>query len=402
LIEPGTHQWNVQSVREIFMAPDADRILKIPLRNAAGEDWLAWSHEKSGIYSVRSAYHALVEAKEQEVELQVRTTSSSSDDARWKKLWNLDVLPRVRVFWWRVLNGIVPDYATLTRRHVRVNSTCPVCKATSETLMHALVECSHAQLFWTAARDAFNLKLPRLHPVTWAEDILCEPSFERLDRTLTISIMAAIWDSRNKWSHDDSGYSPVKAVDNIAETLAFIDGLKKKKSATTRPHFTWHGPPPGVIKVNSDGAIRSDAGIASTGGVARDTDGFKSAWCRLYQGITDPLIIEALALRDAVVAARSQGFDKIIAETDSAELVRLWMERGNHRAVIAPIISEISDISLEFSSFEILFARRSANVVAHECARYACAHGASAVWLNDSPEFLSTSLMADCNPGLLG
>jgi hypothetical protein len=78
------------------------------------------------------------------------------------------------------------------------------------------------------------------------------------------------------------------------------------------------------------------------------------------------------------------------------------MERGNHRAVIAPIISEISDISLEFSSFEILFARRSANVVAHECARYACAHGASAVWLNDSPEFLSTSLMADCNPGLLG
>jgi hypothetical protein len=268
--------------------------------------------------------------------------------------------------------------------------------------MHALVECSHAQLFWTAAKDAFNLKLPRLHPVTWAEDILCESSFDSLDRNMTISIMAAIWDSRNKWSHDDSGYSPVKAVDNIAETLAFIDGLKKKKSATTRPHFTWHGPPPGVIKVNSDGVIRSDAGIASTGGVARDTDGFKSAWCRFYQGITDPLIIEALALRDAVAAARSQGFVKIIVETDSSELVRLWMERGNHRAVIAPIISEISNISLEFSSFEILFARRSANVVAHECARYACAHGASAVWLKDSPEFLSTSLMADCNPGLLG
>jgi hypothetical protein len=206
--------------------------------------------------------------------------------------------------------------------------------------------------------------------------------------------MAAIWDSRNKWSHDVSGYSPVKAVDNIAETLALLDGLKKKKYVTTRPNFTWHGPPPGVIKVNSDRAIRSDAGIASTGGVARDTDGFKSSWYRLYQGITE--IIEALALRDAVAAARSQGFDKVIAETDSSELVRLWMERGNHRAVIAPIISEISDISLEFSSFEIMFARQSANVVAHECARYACALGDSAVWLNDSPEFLSTSLMADC------
>ena len=31
----------------------------------------------------------------------------------------------------------------------------------------ALVECDHALLFWDAAMDFFNVKLPRLHPVTW-------------------------------------------------------------------------------------------------------------------------------------------------------------------------------------------------------------------------------------------
>jgi hypothetical protein len=76
-----------------------------------------------------------------------------------------------------------------------------------------------------------------------------------------------------------------------------------------------------------------------------------------------------IALRDAVVLARNQHYDRVIAETNSAELVRLWSERGNHRAVIAPIIEEINELSLGFSSFELVFIRRTANKAAHECAR---------------------------------
>jgi hypothetical protein len=70
----------------------------------------------------------------------------------------------MRVFWWRVMQGIVLDFTTLTRGHAKYNSTCPVCKTVSETLLHVLAECSHANLFWTAARDILNIKLPRLHP----------------------------------------------------------------------------------------------------------------------------------------------------------------------------------------------------------------------------------------------
>lgn len=61
-----------------------------------------------------------------------------------------DVLPRVRVFWRRVLRGILPDYATLTGQHVRVESTCPVCKSSSETLLR---ECAHGRPFWAAAKN---------------------------------------------------------------------------------------------------------------------------------------------------------------------------------------------------------------------------------------------------------
>jgi len=84
-------------------------------------------------------------------------------------------------------------------------------------------------LFWTAAKDALNLKLPRLHPLTWTEDILSKSSFTSLGREMTISIMASIWDPRNKWSHDDQGYSPENTVQYIAETLSLLHGLKEKK-----------------------------------------------------------------------------------------------------------------------------------------------------------------------------
>jgi hypothetical protein len=75
----------------------------------------------------------------------MRWSSSDEDFEVWKRLWKLDVVPKVRVFWWRVLRGIVPDYRTLSLRHIMDNSTCGICKDTSESLMHALIECSHVK-----------------------------------------------------------------------------------------------------------------------------------------------------------------------------------------------------------------------------------------------------------------
>jgi hypothetical protein len=147
LIDPVQHQWRSEKIHEIFLASDAHAILQIPLCRSAGDDWLAWHYEKSGVYSVRSAYRALVsgkESREAAINGGVGHLNLQNDD-KWKRLWKRNVLLRVRVFWWRVLKGILPDYATLTRRHVRVHSTCSVCNSTSKTIYHAMMECRHAK-----------------------------------------------------------------------------------------------------------------------------------------------------------------------------------------------------------------------------------------------------------------
>jgi hypothetical protein len=109
---------------------------------------MAWNLEKTRIYSVKSAYCALMIQKEHSAleEGTVMGTSTAEEDM-WKSLWKLQVLPKIRVFWWRVLRGILPDNVTLCRRHIKELRRCEVCLHSEENLMHSLIICSHAQRF---------------------------------------------------------------------------------------------------------------------------------------------------------------------------------------------------------------------------------------------------------------
>jgi hypothetical protein len=191
LINQDSKQWDMHSLAANFCQADIDRIIQIPLSTRADEDWLAWAHERSGIYTVKSAYRMLV-SRAGEKQARGGSSSSQGQGDLWKRLWSLKVVPKVRVFWWRVMRGIVPDFSTLTRRHVRDNRTCLVCKTTSETLLHALAECHHARMFWTQARDILNVKLPKLHPVRWTADILTESWWSPEERAKVITVMWSI------------------------------------------------------------------------------------------------------------------------------------------------------------------------------------------------------------------
>jgi hypothetical protein len=41
--------------------------------------------------------------------------------------------------------------------------------------------------------------------------------------------MSAIWDSRNRWTHDDKGYDPSNTMESIAETMGYLENKKDRK-----------------------------------------------------------------------------------------------------------------------------------------------------------------------------
>ena len=61
--------------------------------------------------------------------------------------------------------------------------------------------------------------------------------FSQGERERLISIMSAIWDSRNRWTHDDKGYDPIKTMVSIAETMGYLE-MKVPKVGYSRPPCT--------------------------------------------------------------------------------------------------------------------------------------------------------------------
>lgn len=64
-------------------------------------------------------------------------------------------------------------------------------------------------------------------------------------------------------------------------------------------------------------------------------------------------------------------------ELDYHEMLKSWDGRPKTKLVVASILDEVHVLSSGFSSFVVQFTRRSANSVAHCCAKQAWMQGAS-------------------------
>lgn len=147
---------------------DAEAILRTPMLAVVEGCW-AWAQEKHGCYSVRSTYRLLLSKRDQQRD---GDRGSSSSDGEWRRVWKAKVLPKVQVFWWRVIHEYLLARQILKGRHIERVANCELCGAEEESILHVLVECKMAGRFWEAMRDIMGVKLPHLHPVTWARDLL--------------------------------------------------------------------------------------------------------------------------------------------------------------------------------------------------------------------------------------
>ena len=206
-------------------------------------------------------------------------------------------------------------------------------------------------------------------------------------------MMGEIWTSKNNITHDKENSSAIQFLRSIKDALAVLELPMERTKVLTG--YGWRPPEGDGIKINTDGSVAMEARRGGAGGVARTRSSFLAAWCKPYPGITDPLIAEALALRDGVVFAHLSGYEKVVFETDNLEIVNLWNLRHSDRAVVAPILSEIREHVPSFKSFVIQHVGRSANVSAHLCAKQASTLDVTDCWLESSPSFLVTSLTTD-------
>ena len=158
LIDAEARCWKEDVLKRFFFQFDVDEILKLHIPWRDSEDVVAWHYEKSGIFSVRSAYRLGISLEK----LEVGTVSSSSipDGGRpaWKKLWKLPVPHKVRIFAWKLANGGLATKRNKMRRKITREATCDLCGREEESEFHAVISCDHASHLRKAMRDSWVLR----------------------------------------------------------------------------------------------------------------------------------------------------------------------------------------------------------------------------------------------------
>jgi hypothetical protein len=108
-LSPDGRSWDENALNQNLTLLDAAAVCQIPLGRPSQDIW-AWSGERHGLYTVKSRYHLLASASAQHHSyVQSKAAHSNHlNDPLWQKLWKSKVPPKIRVFWWHILNEYIP------------------------------------------------------------------------------------------------------------------------------------------------------------------------------------------------------------------------------------------------------------------------------------------------------
>ena len=136
----------------------------------------------------------------------------------------------------------------------------------------------------------------------------------------------------------------------------------------------WSKPAFGVLKINVDAALFSEASTYSFVCVARDDQGhFIEATTCCRQGVVSPELAEAMGVREALSWIKKKAWSQVVIETDCLTVVQALRSSVSMDSYFGGIISECKNL-LKDERISILFVKRSANSVAHVIARASLSH----------------------------
>jgi hypothetical protein len=138
-----------------------------------------------------------------------------------------------------------------------------------------------------------------------------------------------------------------------------------------------------LAKINVDVAVSRSEDIRVAAAFCRDSLGtYQGASVIVFNGITEPSVLETLVCREALALVEDLGLTRIYIASDGKSSVSdiatgSWGKYG-------AIISEIKDWSSTFQDFSFVHEGRASNFEAHNLARFTTSLGVGChVWLGN-------------------
>jgi hypothetical protein len=197
-----THgNWNTDWVRSTFYPIDSELILKIKPSRRGDDDVLAWQLEKSGIFSVRSAYRLALQSTPEQANFPASSNLPDGENPCWSKIWSAAVPPKVKIFAWKAASNALATEANKLARRMRVTGFCNICGRVKEDTAHALFSCLHARQLWSSMREVWLLPSDsdmQIHSSNWFSKIINNITAQMLENTL---LAWRAWYARNEVTH---------------------------------------------------------------------------------------------------------------------------------------------------------------------------------------------------------
>ena len=277
LLQENTQRWNIKKIKEVFSEWEANVIVAIPLPPRPRVDRLFWDETKSGIFSVKSAYH--LQLRHRAAGLTGEGSVVGRDRKFWKFLWSLSIPPKVKSFLWRACIGILPTNAMMSQRHLRRDGKCPCCPHENESVEHALWSCPVANDVWAESKLKV-LKRSRFEHTFCALIFTARSRLGSGDLELFCCLAYFIWLQRNRLVHEECCCNPkavvqraVKLALDYRAATAFSSQMRVETSSPSQIQ-KWVAPPMDVFKVNWAVAVGATPQDWWVGTLIRDAEGF--------------------------------------------------------------------------------------------------------------------------------
>nr|AIK35195.1 LINE-type retrotransposon LIb DNA [Ipomoea batatas] len=381
--------WDIQALSNLLPPSTINDIRAVPLPAANQQvDKLTWPHSNSGLVSVSSAFSFI--------------SGHDDSDNSYAWIWKLPCVEKVKLFIWKIMeNGLLTN-SERRRRGLLEAATCPSCGTNDETIDHLFRSCDVAVNCWEAAAPPTAFMYSFHLPVTvWMEKSCASNQTNGRGiswRLIFPYILWNMWKGRNNQVFNNvctNGNAIVKIAEQEAsEAQRFL--LPHAGPLRARQLWIpWSPPQPGFVKMNSDGAMKANSGMASAGGLLRDHMGNWIVGFSTNIGHTNSFLAELWGFREGLVIAKNRGYNHIIAETDSEAVVQVLI---NDRAV-GPfdftLLADCKSLIHQFQECRIMHTFREGNQCADHLANIGQSITSGTTWWDHPPAELTELLNRD-------
>ncbi|XP_021742729.1 uncharacterized protein LOC110708810 [Chenopodium quinoa] len=260
--------------------------------------------------------------------------------------------------------NVVAARGSLAQRGMQLDTICPLCGNSVESIFHMLISCEDAKRIWYLS--PLRLLVDYYEGNSFRE-WCCSVRKSHKDPSwwnLFWSILWGVWLRRNAW---------------------VFEGRKRDVAASS----SWHD------QINTDAAVSSTLGVGP-GGVMRDTEGdVVVSTCLRWSGKVEADVAEALAMRHALAITLDSGFNRVCLETDCLKLHNHLVKGRAPPTEFGLVVNDILHLTLRCQVCSFSFVKRAGNRVAHELAKLSFSFDDLRVWMEEVPLGISNFVMDD-------